>query len=523
MYTSAESVPSLLNERYEILLDLESSTPWTTNFAGYDRLLQQAVVVRILDHKLVDSTQDRKRTRSSIAAIASVENPQLNHILDWGCSVNQANSSSTYFAITRPPDSLTVRQSVRNFGGLPNRLAVGVLTVVAHLLVQVADRGINAGCPGADSIWISKGDEIRVDALDLVLAERWSDTDAGVPHRVSDTQRGQQGPTRRLAQLGTFFLSGHPAAERYSSASFASVVDATIEAETWTGLDDQLERLIRTKGAIDDRLLRLLRRAVGPRTPLPITNPCEFLVALEQYVDRRDSQDTDNDWLSRRAGTPAASDHFTDGKRSTDPTLEAISQGEIVGNHDTFVDPSLGAIVGAQRSPLSRQHVLRRVRQCVSFIICLGIIWAFMLPVRFGGLMTYTVVSGTSMEPKFHTGDLVMSRRVKHYQVGDIVTYAVPEAKYRKYNVVHRIVKTMPDGRHQIRGDNRKTADPWLVGDSDILGKEVVLIARAGFVLVFLHSPVGLAIVFGLLVTAWFWSSNFFGETETEQDVEAVH
>ncbi len=39
-------------------------------------------------------------------------------------------------------------------------------------------------------------------------------------------------------------------------------------------------------------------------------------------------------------------------------------------------------------------------------------------PAKLGGAAGYVLVNGISMEPRFHTGDLVIVRQADRYQVG---------------------------------------------------------------------------------------------------------
>jgi signal peptidase I len=154
-----------------------------------------------------------------------------------------------------------------------------------------------------------------------------------------------------------------------------------------------------------------------------------------------------------------------------------------------------------------------RTRKILARLIFLALLWIWVMPRTIGGLNTFTVVSGISMEPTFHTGDLIISRKADHYNVGDVVTYKIPEAKYKKFRVVHRVVGKTDDGRYEIRGDNQDHADPWSVPGENIAGSKVVMIPRGGSVLGYARNPIGLALLFGALVTWTFWPRKPNGET----------
>ena len=215
--------------------------------------------------------------------------------------------------------------------------------------------------------------------------------------------------------------------------------------------------------------------------------------------DGRDGRGRGRDGLGRAA--------------ESDLPISAIAPQELrsAGLSSVLVEPepeheAVATHLGAN-GRVVRPRRLRRLVLPGATVMLAGISWFALAPPKWGGQTTYTVVAGRSMEPTFHTGDLVVLRRAGEYKVGDVVTYSVPEADYRTFNVVHRIVDRLKDGRFVIRGDNRNAADPWLVSTADIQGREWFVVANAGFVLVFLSSPLGFALIFGLLVTAWFWDS----------------
>ncbi len=109
------------------------------------------------------------------------------------------------------------------------------------------------------------------------------------------------------------------------------------------------------------------------------------------------------------------------------------------------------------------------------------------------------------MEPTLHTGDLLVSRASQEYDTGTIVTYGVPDVRYHKARIVHRIVSKTADGRYEIQGDNQDHIDPWLVAPGNILGGKVLVIPRGGFMVRYSFGPFGLAVLFGMLLTWAFW------------------
>jgi signal peptidase len=92
-----------------------------------------------------------------------------------------------------------------------------------------------------------------------------------------------------------------------------------------------------------------------------------------------------------------------------------------------------------------------------------------------------TVVSGHSMEPSYHTGDLIVAR-CGTPKVGDIVIYQPPGLDARAL-VIHRIVSETPDGHWVMKGDNNSYDDPWQLTNSDIVGIAQLQIPAVGSML----------------------------------------
>lgn len=115
------------------------------------------------------------------------------------------------------------------------------------------------------------------------------------------------------------------------------------------------------------------------------------------------------------------------------------------------------------------------------------------------------VVSGTSMEPWLHTGDLVVALRQGSYGVGDAVVYRAEVDGRAAGNVVHRIVAVNPDGTFVLQGDNKEYRDPWDVPQDWMIGEVVIMVPKAYFVLSIWRHPIFLATMAGLLLTMALW------------------
>src|SRR5579862_5129445 len=88
-------------------------------------------------------------------------------------------------------------------------------------------------------------------------------------------------------------------------------------------------------------------------------------------------------------------------------------------------------------------------------LIVLGCVWFYFAPAGIGGSTTYVVTDGISMEPRFHTGDLVLVRSQSSYLVGEIVAY---NSKMLHTIVLHRIVGRS-GSRYLFKGDNNNFVD----------------------------------------------------------------
>jgi signal peptidase I len=123
------------------------------------------------------------------------------------------------------------------------------------------------------------------------------------------------------------------------------------------------------------------------------------------------------------------------------------------------------------------------------------IVWIALAPTQLGGQVSYVIVDGTSMQPNFHLGDLVLVRTESTYQVGDAVTYW--NAELGTF-VFHRIVGLNLD-HFILKGDNNSWNDTYQPTQSEIVGKLWVHIPELGLAIEWAHVPINAALTFGLL------------------------
>ena len=145
----------------------------------------------------------------------------------------------------------------------------------------------------------------------------------------------------------------------------------------------------------------------------------------------------------------------------------------------------------------------------------------YCLPQRFGGRASWVMVSGTSMLPRLHTGDLVLVERRSSYHVGEVVAYRVPKGQVGAgYVVIHRIIGGNGQTGWRMKGDNRTAPDLWYPTDHDVIGSKLLRIPHAWFFLRLLHMPLMLGLFAGVAV---FFLIAFAGDRETDHaDAPAV-
>jgi signal peptidase I len=123
-----------------------------------------------------------------------------------------------------------------------------------------------------------------------------------------------------------------------------------------------------------------------------------------------------------------------------------------------------------------------------SAVLVLG--WFFVFrPTSLGGPAGYVLVSGTSMEPTYDTGDLVITQRQDSYAVGDIVQFRVKRAL-----LIHRIVGGDPVDGFLVRGDNNDVEDGFRPTPATIEGKAWLHLSGVGRAVVIIRQPLPLAI-----------------------------
>jgi signal peptidase I len=154
-------------------------------------------------------------------------------------------------------------------------------------------------------------------------------------------------------------------------------------------------------------------------------------------------------------------------------------------------------------APRSRLRASRRVFTVLLSAVLLTGWWVALRPTALGGATAYLFVSGQSMEPRMHSGDLAITRVQDHYAVGDVIAYRIPRGDVGAGRIViHRIVGGSEQAGFRTRGDNRTADDLWRPRQRDVVGKAVWFAPDAARYLAALRSPFMIAVLVGL--AAWF-------------------
>ena len=153
---------------------------------------------------------------------------------------------------------------------------------------------------------------------------------------------------------------------------------------------------------------------------------------------------------------------------------------------------------------------IRGMKRALALILIIAAVIVGFLSIR--GTMPFMAIFGTSMEPEYKPGDLILIEEVSpaHIKVGDVIVYTVPPMVRKAYNypvvVAHRVVKIVTSGggvTFRTQGDNAGGEDPFMVRAEDLKGQVSNRIPYLGFPLLFLQSDYGLIfVIIGLSLLA---------------------
>lgn len=151
---------------------------------------------------------------------------------------------------------------------------------------------------------------------------------------------------------------------------------------------------------------------------------------------------------------------------------------------------------------------LRLLRAALRLAAWVGLVGAivYLWPAALGGSTRFVVVHGSSMEPTYRAGDLLVARDADELSVGQVVVFRVPDGEVGEGRlVIHRLVIDHGDGSFEMQGDNRAAPDPWLVTPETVVGSPVGHLPRAGLLVQALVSWFGIALVAAGLMAWALW------------------
>jgi len=126
-------------------------------------------------------------------------------------------------------------------------------------------------------------------------------------------------------------------------------------------------------------------------------------------------------------------------------------------------------------------------------LVLLAAVWDNFAPLQLGGQAAYVIINGNSMEPGFHSGDLVIVQPASSYNIGDEVAYR--DADLGKY-VFHRIVGQDLE-RYVLKGDHNSWIDSYHPTNAEVVGKLWIHQPGLGKVIEWLRTPIVLAVIAG--------------------------
>ena len=148
----------------------------------------------------------------------------------------------------------------------------------------------------------------------------------------------------------------------------------------------------------------------------------------------------------------------------------------------------------------------RRTRAIATglLLVAFAAFWRLAGPTQLGGGAAYVITHGTSMQPEYHEGDLVVLRKADAYTEGDIVGYESPSLGR---TVLHRIHRT-EGGAFITKGDNNSWLDTDRLQSADVIGKAWLHLPGAGEWLAKTRNPVVVTVLIGLVGLSFLLSSQ---------------
>jgi len=151
------------------------------------------------------------------------------------------------------------------------------------------------------------------------------------------------------------------------------------------------------------------------------------------------------------------------------------------------------------------------------WLVAMIAMWLAFAPKQAGGMASYIIIIGNSMEPNFHIGDLVIVHEEANYQIGDAVVYHNLELSS---SVFHRVI-VQKLGRFTLQGDNNSWTDTYQPSKDEVIGKLWVHIPNGGNVIQMIRTPIAMAVIAGILggiLALGFFTSKSKGKKRMNKD-----
>ncbi len=187
---------------------------------------------------------------------------------------------------------------------------------------------------------------------------------------------------------------------------------------------------------------------------------------------------------------------------SSSPTADPFGALASFGSTLAHASRTAAAVVAVEEpgaKPVRRRVTVSSVLNALGLALAIAAVvgWAlFLRPQSLGGPAAYVLVSGKSMLPRYHTGDMVLVERKSSYHRGEVIAYHVPKGDAMAgAQVIHRIIGGDAQHGFVVQGDNRTAPDVWRPKPADIVGAKTLRIPNAVVVLQYLRSPLLLGLL----------------------------
>ncbi len=157
----------------------------------------------------------------------------------------------------------------------------------------------------------------------------------------------------------------------------------------------------------------------------------------------------------------------------------------------------------AHRTVRAKRRRRRRALIDALVWLALGLTLAMTASSMFGGPVRLILVRGSSMDPTFATGDLIVVEGFTTPEVGDVIAYPI-DAGGKENHIIHRAIGGDEHG-FVTRGDNRTTDDPWTPAADEIDGRVMLHLPWAGHLVTGWLLPLVAAAAAGFMLTVALW------------------